>query len=243
MTFEQTNEYRMILGVDGKEHQQVIVDTNDTKDLQANFAFPISHVRYKPNTPINLFVDMDGTLVHFRQNGEKYIDLNGEERYFHLDDIYEVGYYHPDCLKPEKNVLNAIKLLAKDSVFSIYVLSAVEPRSATAYIDKNRWLDKYLPEVGSNHRVFMPCGSKKLDYVNLTNGVLNVLLDDYTRNLKEWTSNSTSNIGVKILNGINDTHKSWQGDRIQGSISPETIASSLTAIAQREIDKRNILLR
>jgi 5'(3')-deoxyribonucleotidase len=244
MTYHDTNEFRIVLGIDGSEIRQKIIDTDNASELAPNFAFPSRLVRFKPTTPVNLFVDMDGTLVHFRQNGEKYVDINGDTRYFHLDDIYEPGYYHPNCLPPEINVLRAVQSLTNGiSPYTVYVLSAVEPRSASAYIDKNLWLDQYLPEVKAEHRIFMPCGAKKADYINLANGELNVLLDDYTRNLQEWTTGKVNNIGIKILNGINDTHKSWQGDRVPGNVDSLTLAKMLVHIANREIESRGIILR
>lgn len=244
MTYQDTNEFRIVLSLDGSEVKQKIIDTDNASELAPNFAFPTRLIRFKPTTPVNLFVDMDGTLAHFRQNGEKYVDFNGDVRYFHLDDIYEAGYYHPNCLPPEINVLRAVQSLTNGiSPYTVYVLSAVEPRSASAYIDKNLWLDRYLPEVKAEHRIFMPCGAKKADYINLANGELNVLLDDYTRNLQEWTVGKVNNIGIKILNGINDTHKSWQGDRVPGNIDSLELAKMLVQIANREIEARHIILR
>lgn len=244
MTYQDTNEFRIVLSLDGSEVKQKIIDTDNASELAPNFAFPTRLIRFKPTTPVNLFVDMDGTLAHFRQNGEKYVDFNGDVRYFHLDDIYEAGYYHPNCLPPEINVLRAVQSLTNGiSPYTVYVLSAVEPRSASAYIDKNLWLDRYLPEVKAEHRIFMPCGAKKADYINLANGELNVLLDDYTRNLQEWTVGKVNNIGIKILNGINDTHKSWQGDRVPGNIDSLDLAKMLVQIANREIEARHIILR
>lgn len=244
MTYQDTNEFRIVLGLDGSEIKQKIIDTDNAAELAPNFAFPSRLIRFKPTTPVNLLVDMDGTLAHFRQNGEKYIDINGDVRYFHLDDIYEPGYYHPNCLPPEENVLKAVQYLAAgNSPYSIYILSAVEPRSATAYIDKNLWLDRFLPEVKAEHRIFMPCGARKADYINLANGELNVLLDDYTRNLQEWVVGKVNNVGVKIINGINDTHKSWQGDRVSGNVPPIELARLLVNIATREMEARNIQLR
>lgn len=244
MTYQDTNEFRIVLSLDGSEVKQKIIDTDNASELAPNFAFPTRLIRFKPTTPVNLFVDMDGTLAHFRQNGEKYVDFNGDVRYFHLDDIYEAGYYHPNCLPPEINVLRAVQSLTNGiSPYTVYVLSAVEPRSASAYIDKNLWLDRYLPEVKAEHRIFMPCGAKKADYINLANGELNVLLDDYTRNLQEWTVGKVNNIGIKILNGINDTHKSWQGDRVPGNVDSLELAKMLVQIANREIEARHIILR
>ena len=242
MTLHATTESRKVIGVDGKEYTQTIVDSDNAAEMSSNFAFPMQLVRFKPDTKINLFVDMDGTLAHWRSPGEAYRDINGDLRYFHQDDIYEAGYFK--VLPPEENVVRAIEALATASPFTVYVLSAIEPRSATAYIDKNFWLDQQFGAgknslVPTERRVFMPCGTKKVDYLNLINGDLNILLDDYTRNLQEFTIGRVNNVGIKILNGINDTHQTWQGHRVDGKINPMELAKLIVDIYLKEMNRRS----
>ena len=45
---------------------------------------------------------------------------------------------------------------------------------------------------------------------------INILLDDYTLNLELWENNDHKNmIGIKFLNGMNDTTKIWQGRKVK----------------------------
>jgi 5'(3')-deoxyribonucleotidase len=237
MTYDlAVGEVRTIFDVNGNELHQKVYDTDNGSELAPNFAFPMTHIRFKPKTPINLFVDMDGTLAHWRRPNEEYV-LNGETRYFHQDDIYEPGYF--EVLPPEENVVRAVSALASASPFEVYVLSAVEPRSITAYGDKNIWLNKYLPEIKTDHRIFMPCGTKKVDFLNLENTALNVLLDDYTRNLQEFVAGGAKNVGIKILNGINDTHRSWTGHRVDGAVESMELAKLIVNIYHKEIEGRS----
>ena len=78
-----------------------------------------------------LFVDMDGTLAEF-----KTVDT--------LETLYEKDYFIN--LKPNENVLGAIKQLIADNDIDVYILSAYLTDSRYALEEKNAWLDKYLPE-------------------------------------------------------------------------------------------------
>lgn len=234
MTYDLTGEVRTFIDVKGNPITQKVYDTDTPGDLAVNFGFPSQHIRFKPNTPYNILVDIDGTINPFRMPNEEYV-FNGEVRHFHYEDIFEAGYFM--TLPPKTNVIEAVRAL-KYSGLEVFSLSAVEPRSVTAYVDKNRWLDVYVPEVDDKHRIFVPCGTKKVDFLNLENTVLNFMLDDYTRNLQEFTSVSDKNVGIKILNGINDTHKSWQGYRVDGSLNSIDLSKSIVDIFLKEMGQR-----
>jgi 5'(3')-deoxyribonucleotidase len=57
------------------------------------------------------------------------------------------------------------------------------------------WLKKYLPELESDQIIIMRNGKKKVNYMKTADGIL---LDDYSKNLQEWTDGNLLNQAVKI---------------------------------------------
>lgn len=147
---------------------------------------------------IRLFVDMDGTLAEWRPSKS-------------LEELCEDGYFR--SLNPYKNVVDAVRKVVNErsDEVEVFILSAYLTDSKTALSDKNAWLDEFLPEIDAAHRVFCPCGSDKSKAVPEGIKDTDRLLDDYTVNLFDWCP---PGFGIKLLNGINDTHKSWPGERI-----------------------------
>lgn len=163
-----------------------------------------------------LFVDMDGTLAEF-----KTVDT--------LETLYEKDYFIN--LKPNENVLGAIKQLIADNDFDVYILSAYLTDSRYALEEKNAWLDKYLPELPQEKRLFVPCGTDKSVAVPGLIRPDDYLLDDYTKNLSEWEPPAK---GIKLINGINHTNGTWQGDKIQFTHSPEEISNMISSVMKGE---------
>ena len=159
-----------------------------------------------------LFVDMDGTLAEF-----KTVDT--------LETLYEKDYFIN--LKPNENVLGAIKQLIADNDIDVYILSAYLTDSHYALEEKNAWLDKYLPELPQEKRLFVPCGTDKSVAVPGLIRPDDYLLDDYTRNLSEWEPPAR---GIKLINGINHTNGTWQGDKIRFTHAPEELSSMISDV-------------
>lgn len=159
-----------------------------------------------------LFVDMDGTLAEF-----KTVDT--------LETLYEKDYFIN--LKANENVLGAIKQLIADNDIDVYILSAYLTDSRYALEEKNAWLDKYLPELPQEKRLFVPCGTDKSVAVPGLIRPDDYLLDDYTKNLSEWEPPAR---GIKLINGINHTNGTWQGDKIQFTHAPEELSSMISDV-------------
>lgn len=159
-----------------------------------------------------LFVDMDGTLAEF-----KTVDT--------LETLYEKDYFIN--LKPNENVLGAIKQLIADNDIDVYILSAYLTDSRYVLEEKNAWLDKYLPELPQEKRLFVPCGTDKSVAVPGLIRPDDYLLDDYTKNLSEWEPPAR---GIKLINGINHTNGTWQGDKIQFTHAPEELSSMISDV-------------
>ena len=163
-----------------------------------------------------LYVDMDGTLAEFKV--VTYEEQLFEERYF-------------ADLKPQENVVKAIKdIIENNPEIEVFVLSAYLTDSNYALKEKNEWHDRYIPEIQRAHRVFVPCGTdKKAVIADLSKS--DYLLDDYTKNLNDWEPPAR---GVKLLNNINNTHGTWQGDRLDFNRDPKSLAESIVSIMNGE---------
>ncbi|MCP1101996.1 5'(3')-deoxyribonucleotidase [Aequitasia blattaphilus] len=143
-----------------------------------------------------LFVDMDGTLAIFKP-----VDT--------LETLYEPGYFRN--LEVHQNVVDAIReVINENPEIGVHILSSYLVDSPYALEEKNEWLDKYLPEVNHERRIFVPCGEEKKSVIpNLSES--DYLLDDYTKNLMEWEPPAK---GIKLLNGINHTRRTWVGSMV-----------------------------
>ena len=165
---------------------------------------------------IRLFVDMDGTLATFTPVSK-------------METLYEEGYFKK--LSPISNMVNAIKNIVNSKDIDVYILSACLD-SPFAKKEKNEWLDEYLPMISKDHRIFCEYGKEKTTFIS--NHVdSDVLLDDYTKNLNEWNG-----VGIKILNGINDTNRSWKGERISSACEPNILAYTIKNTILKAITSR-----
>jgi len=165
-----------------------------------------------------LLIDMDGTLAKFTP-----VET--------LELLYEEGYFRN--LEPLQNVVDAIKeIIRTHPEKQIYVMSSVLSDSRYALLEKNEWLDQYLPEVDLEHRIFPPCGENKLDYVPGGIRGTDHLLDDYTHNLVLWEPPAK---GIKLLNGINHTKESWSGNMLRYDKPPKELAQNIVDILESGI--------
>lgn len=168
-----------------------------------------------------LFIDMDGTLVTWRQT--KY------------EDLFEAGYFIN--LPPYEQVVDAVRHLYNRGI-EVYILSAYLPTSKYALEEKNRWLDIYLPHICSDHRLFCSQGASKAMCVKqqLAKEMRadDFLLDDYSPNLHSWKA--VGGAGIKLLNGINGRRGTWTGLTISRFEQPRTISDIIyeNAVRARE---------
>lgn len=184
-----------------------------------NTAHYVDHAGFKETpeflqpVPQRLFVDMDGTLAVFTPTNR-------------LEDLYEKGYF--ENLAPMQNVVDAVKVIIKEHPgIEVNVLSAHLSDSPYALTEKNKWLDKHLPEVDAAHRIFPPCGQDKANYIPGGLRTTDYLLDDYTKNLAAWEPPAK---GIKVLNGINHTHGTWKSACLRFDKPARELAENVTDI-------------
>ena len=168
---------------------------------------------YKDTPRKRIFIDMDGVLCEYRPAAS-------------VDDMMQNGYFA--SLKPRKEMLDAVKGLIKFGKYDVYVLSAVIAECAEqSKFEKNEWLDRYIPEIGSSHRIFTLCGTNKADAVESIT-LTDILLDDHSPNLQAWIN--AGGKAIKVLNECNGMNGTFvTGPRIKID-STTTLLRALTNI-------------
>ena len=147
-----------------------------------------------------IFFDMDGVLAEYK-------DVPVEE-------YLRKGYFEE--LAPRKEALQALADLATMPGYEVHTLSAVFAENPYAVGEKQEWLRRNLPEAALERvsSIFCLCGEDKADAVPGGIRPTDILVDDYNGNLRAWQERG---VAIKLLNGINDRHGSWQGLRAGGS--------------------------
>jgi len=147
---------------------------------------------------IKLFLDLDGTLAKFnsKRNALKRFDN-------------EIGFFAN--LKPYKYI-EFVNRLALGGQVSVYIISATPNEQADK--DKLTWINKYLNNIPKENICFSRLNENKAkvikDKLNITIDNECILLDDYTKNLIEWTN--LNGIGIKrITSKADNSTKKWQG--------------------------------
>lgn len=160
---------------------------------------------------MRLFIDMDGVLCKWQDDKS-------------IEEVATKGYFA--SLPQQENVVSAIKALVQMG-FEVFILSAVFIDNHSIN-DKNTWLNNYLPEINMRHRIFVPYGERKSDYIPNPKRD-DFLVDDLSRNLHEWHG-----VGIKMLNGINGTKGTWTGFKVDARCNPETIWKTIAGIVHEE---------
>ena len=158
---------------------------------------------------IMIFSDMDGCIAKWNQDAS--IEDTYEKDYFRqceIDEEYKQGI--------DQFIADKYKIMATnnyDVTVRFAFLSAVYGDEQA--LAKRDWLNdhgyKNVP------LITVPYGVCKREYLCArfpeSVGDVNILIDDYTKNLQSWNKNDIEMnfTGIKYLNGINHTNQTWQG--------------------------------
>ena len=190
----------------------------------------------KPETEIirpRLFVDMDGTLAEWRNviiTIKKQEDANHDYMMKKLNQLLYTPHYF-ESLRPYKEVVKAIQLIVKMNIPEVFIMSCYieDIEGVSPLQQKNNWTDYNIPEINQEHRIFVPNGKNKADYVPGGIRSTDYLLDDFTKNLNAF---STKGNGIKLLNPINSSHGTWDGPSVSYDCPAEELAKDICKIIQ-----------
>ena len=153
---------------------------------------------------------MDGVLAQFHPEKS-------------IEEISEPGYFRN--LEENKNIISAVERLYFEQI-DVYILSSVINERAAQ--EKREWLHEHFPMISDDMMLFVPYGVTKTEYVRDMTGCIctdDVLIDDFTYNLKNWHG-----IGIKYLNKINNTNRTWTGYVVNGQASTDIIYTTIKGI-------------
>ncbi len=169
-----------------------------------------------------LYIDIDGTLARFHDADKMFIEA-----------MWTPGFYVN--LKPFESLVAAVKQFKeRNPDVEVFVLSAVLDTDPPFIVgEKNEWLDKYLPEIDKEHRIFTRAGEDKSNYINMNDYDCSIL-DDYNKNLYEFEA--AGGTAIKFHNDINhrglgefggSKGNMWQGAIVHHNDAPGTICRML----------------
>ena len=164
---------------------------------------------------VAVFCDMDGCIARWNPKAS-------------IEETYEPGYFLHRRI--DSRCAAMIRALRDEHNINVIFLSAVYGEMQAK--EKRDWLDKY----GYKNNVLITCpyGECKREFIkkNFPEYIsdVNILIDDFTQNLQRWQLEPEF-IGVKYLNGINDTNKSWTGIRINTKVSYYDASDTIASIA------------
>jgi len=164
---------------------------------------------------MQFYFDMDGTVSEWRPTST-------------IEDLYSKGYFL--SLKPYMEIVNAAQSLAFAGV-DVFILSCYLSDSKYALEEKNAWIDRHMPFVKKENRLFIPYGQSKTQYVQALHKISleDVLIDDFSVNLHEWAA--VGGLGVKSMNEINGTKGTWQGIRITKKTATDILLGLISRAA------------
>ena len=165
---------------------------------------------------INIYIDMDGVQAVYGKNDT-------------VEEMGQPGYFRNRPV--QQNVIELIEALNIDEQINLIILSSVF-RDDHSAADKLLWLMER--DLGDVRVCFVPEGESKSDYA-VTSG-LNILIDDFSKNLFAWESKGPGFVGIKFLNGINGTNGTWakrNGLTLDAALPAEELYDRLIEISAR----------
>lgn len=144
-----------------------------------------------------IYIDMDGTVAKWNPTAS-------------FEELHEKGYFAN--LNPLKPMLQSLKELSSQKEVELFILTSYLPESKYAKEEKKAWLDKHMPFIKEENKIYVKYGNDKSTYVRGGVSENDYLIDDYTKNLEEWDRSGGS--AIKLMNGINHTRGSWKGQKI-----------------------------
>ena len=173
-----------------EDYRDIVAEQNgfDSYNHMRACGYRIGDDEYDTPTT-RIFVDMDGTLARFHDEVQ------------YLERMYEENFFKE--LQPFAEMVACVNELTLREDVEVFILSAaIEGEPPYCRRQKNEWIDRFLPSVDEQHRIYTTAGKPKADFIPYGVSKDDILIDDYNRNLREWVKSGGTSI--KCVNNINN---------------------------------------
>lgn len=175
-----------------------------------------------------VYIDMDGVLVQYERAA-----------YTGPDPQYcRPGFHYFRHLKPDYKMIATIEKLQKNPKVEVKILTSVS-NIGSLFLeqteDKILWLNKHCPFIDTDTQFIASASSKRAIAEALCTtskvpvfqnfGINHILIDDYNKNLEDWTS--AGGTGIKYINGLNDP-TSYKGLILDSNMTSDDITNLIT---------------
>lgn len=161
-----------------------------------------------------IYIDMDGVLAKWNPDAS-------------IEETAMPGYFLNR--EPEEKAVRMVKNLVANG-YDICILSSVY-QDDHSEADKKVWL--YSVGLGNLDYIFVPYGRNKREFVTKVVGGSAFLVDDFTKNLKEFEDEEAGFYGIKFLNGINGKKGTWDGYVISNRSTTEKMTKTVMGIVNQ----------
>jgi hypothetical protein len=160
-----------------------------------------------------IYIDMDGVLYPWNTEAS-------------VEDTFQPGYFNGHAR--QENMIKCVQALHQHH-YDVRILSSVYQNEYAAK-EKEAWLKKN--GLDSIAHIFVPYGKEKVHYINPDG--CNILVDDFTKNLKSWIA-QPNNYGIKFFNGVNNKkdYGTWHGFSVDHEMSAKELFISISGIADK----------
>lgn len=155
-----------------------------------------------------IFVDMDGVLADFATGAHQVLGIHPEWDNAAFNALWDSKNGWPAMMKTHPTfwmdlplMPHALDLWRLIQPFHPAILTAIPPGWPTAGVGKRIWAKRMLPKFGyhKNEVVLAVQRPEKKDYAVHMDGSPNILIDDFQKNIDEWTK--AGGYGVQYVDG------------------------------------------